>query len=177
MLGDVILAEPGALIGFAGPRVIAQTIGQKLPEGFQRAEYLVEKGIIDGVVERQELKETVWKLLQKYRIPTFFFVNKMDLPGADKAAVLKELQAKLSPYCVDFTEEEELLCENVAMCEETLLETYLEEGTFDLKKEVRRPSTLLNLSSGRMIPVAMTNGVYISCFSPLIVCVDFDLLV
>lgn len=63
MLGDVILAEPGALIGFAGPRVIAQTIGQKLPEGFQRAEFLVEKGIIDGVVKRQELKETVWKLL------------------------------------------------------------------------------------------------------------------
>ena len=63
MLGDVILAEPGALIGFAGPRVIAQTIGQKLPEGFQRAEFLVEKGIVDGVVERQELKETVWKLL------------------------------------------------------------------------------------------------------------------
>ena len=63
MLGDVILAEPGALIGFAGPRGIAQTIGQKLPEGFQRAEFLVEKGIIDGVVERQELKETVWKLL------------------------------------------------------------------------------------------------------------------
>ena len=63
MLGDVILAEPGALIGFAGPRVIAQTIGQKLPEGFQRAEFLVDKGIIDGVVERQELKETVWKLL------------------------------------------------------------------------------------------------------------------
>ena len=64
MLGDVILAEPGALIGFAGPRVIAQTIGQKLPEGFQRAEFLVEKGMIDGVVERQELKETVWKLLK-----------------------------------------------------------------------------------------------------------------
>lgn len=64
MLGDVILAEPGALIGFAGPRVIAQTIGQKLPEGFQRAEFLVKKGIIDGVVERQELKETVWKFLK-----------------------------------------------------------------------------------------------------------------
>lgn len=63
MLGDIILAEPGALIGFAGARVIEQTIGQKLPEGFQRAEFLVEKGIIDGVVERQELKETVWKLL------------------------------------------------------------------------------------------------------------------
>ncbi len=94
--------------------------------------------IISGTDGVQGHTETVWKLLQKYRIPTFFFVNKMDLPGADKAAVLKELQAKLSPYCVDFTEEEELLCENVAMCEETLLETYLEEGTFDLKKEVRR---------------------------------------
>lgn len=94
--------------------------------------------IISGTDGVQWHTETVWKLLQKYRIPTFFFVNKMDLPGADKAAVLKELQAKLSPYCVDFTEEEELLCENVAMCEETLLETYLEEGTFDLKKEVRR---------------------------------------
>lgn len=94
--------------------------------------------IISGTDGVQGHTETVWKLLQKYRIPTFFFVNKMDLPGADKAAVLKELQAKLSPYCVDFTEEEELLCENVAMCEETLLETYLKEGTFDLKKEVRR---------------------------------------
>ena len=94
--------------------------------------------IISGTDGVQGHTETVWKLLQKYRIPTFFFVNKMDLPGADKAAVLKELQAKLSPYCVDFTEEEELLYENVAMCEETLLETYLEEGTFDLKKEVRR---------------------------------------
>lgn len=94
--------------------------------------------IISGTDGVQGHTETVWKLLQKYRIPTFFFVNKMDLPGADKAAVLKELQAKLSPYCVDFTEEEGLLCENVAMCEETLLETYLEEETFDLKKEVRR---------------------------------------
>lgn len=94
--------------------------------------------IISGTDGVQGHTETVWKLLQKYRIPTFFFVNKMDLPGADKAAVLKELQAKLSPYCVDFTEEEEALYENVAMCEETLLETYLEEGTFDLKKEVRR---------------------------------------
>lgn len=64
MLGDIILAEPGALIGFAGPRVIAQTIGEKLPEGFQRAEFLVEKGIIDGVVERRELKEVIGHLLK-----------------------------------------------------------------------------------------------------------------
>ena len=59
MLGDIILAEPGALIGFAGPRVIAQTIGQKLPEGFQRSEFLVEHGIIDGIVRRENLKQTL----------------------------------------------------------------------------------------------------------------------
>lgn len=59
MLGDLIFAEPGALIGFAGPRVIEQTILQKLPEGFQRAEFLLEHGIIDKVVDRRELKETL----------------------------------------------------------------------------------------------------------------------
>lgn len=63
MLGDIILAEPGALIGFAGPRVIEQTIGQKLPEGFQRSEFLVEKGIIDGIIERENLKATIFHLL------------------------------------------------------------------------------------------------------------------
>lgn len=67
MLGDVILAEPGALVGFAGPRVIEQTIGQKLPEGFQRAEFLVEHGLIDGVVEREELKDTLAKLIVMHR--------------------------------------------------------------------------------------------------------------
>ncbi|MCQ5056899.1 acetyl-CoA carboxylase carboxyl transferase subunit beta, partial [Agathobaculum butyriciproducens] len=58
MLGDVILAEPKALIGFAGPRVIEQTIGQKLPKGFQRSEFLLEHGFIDGIVERPQLRET-----------------------------------------------------------------------------------------------------------------------
>jgi acetyl-CoA carboxylase carboxyl transferase subunit beta len=59
MLGDVIIAEPGALIGFAGPRVIEQTIGQKLPEGFQRAEFLLEHGFIDKIVKRNRLKQTL----------------------------------------------------------------------------------------------------------------------
>ena len=59
MLGDVIIAEPRALIGFAGPRVIEQTIREKLPEGFQRAEYLLEHGMIDMVVSRQRLKATL----------------------------------------------------------------------------------------------------------------------
>jgi len=64
MLGDVNLAEPGALIGFAGPRVIEQTIREKLPEGFQRAEFLVEKGMIDMVVPRGELRETLARLMR-----------------------------------------------------------------------------------------------------------------
>jgi len=59
MLGDAILAEPGAVIGFAGPRVIKQTIGQELPEGFQTAEFLLEHGIVDSVVPRSDLKRTV----------------------------------------------------------------------------------------------------------------------
>lgn len=67
MLGDIILAEPGALIGFAGPRVISQTIGEKLPEGFQRAEFLVEKGIIDGIVERKNLRNTLSALLAMHK--------------------------------------------------------------------------------------------------------------
>lgn len=67
MLGDIILAEPGALIGFAGPRVIQQTIGQKLPEGFQRAEFLLEHGFVDRIVPREEMKDTIGKLLKLHR--------------------------------------------------------------------------------------------------------------
>jgi acetyl-CoA carboxylase carboxyl transferase subunit beta len=63
MLGDVILAEPRALIGFAGPRVIAETIRQPLPEGFQRSEFLLEHGQIDLIVERRDLKETLRRIL------------------------------------------------------------------------------------------------------------------
>ncbi|MCM1325168.1 MAG: acetyl-CoA carboxylase carboxyltransferase subunit alpha [Bacteroidales bacterium] len=64
MLGDIILAEPKALIGFAGPRVIEQTIGQKLPKGFQRSEFLLEHGFVDAIVERSQLKETLQKILE-----------------------------------------------------------------------------------------------------------------
>ncbi len=64
MLGDAIIAEPGAVIGFAGPRVIKQTIGQDLPEGFQTAEFLMEHGMLDAVVHRKDLKKTVGQLLR-----------------------------------------------------------------------------------------------------------------
>ncbi|MBI2153350.1 MAG: acetyl-CoA carboxylase carboxyltransferase subunit beta [Candidatus Rokubacteria bacterium] len=73
MLGDVILAEPRALIGFAGPRVISETIRQPLPEGFQRSEFLLEHGQLDLVVERRDLKETLRRLLA-------FFADRPPLP-------------------------------------------------------------------------------------------------
>lgn len=67
MLGDIILAEPKALIGFAGPRVIEQTIGQKFPEGFQTSEFLLEHGFIDKIVERKDMKETLANILKLHK--------------------------------------------------------------------------------------------------------------
>ena len=67
MLGDLNIAEPKALIGFAGPRVIEQTIRQKLPEGFQRSEFLLEHGMLDIVVDRRELKDVVVRVLRFVR--------------------------------------------------------------------------------------------------------------
>ncbi len=78
MLGDVHLAEPGALIGFAGPRVIEQTIREKLPDGFQRAEYLKDHGMVDMVVHRHELKATVARLAR--------LLTKSAAPAAPAAA-------------------------------------------------------------------------------------------
>ena len=68
MLGDLNIAEPGALIGFAGPRVIEQTIRQKLPEGFQRSEFLLEKGFLDAVVHRRDLKSYLIRALEFLKV-------------------------------------------------------------------------------------------------------------
>ena len=68
MLGDVNIAEPKALIGFAGPRVIEQTIRQKLPEGFQRSEFLLEHGMLDMIVDRREMKAAIARVL-RFGIP------------------------------------------------------------------------------------------------------------
>jgi acetyl-CoA carboxylase carboxyl transferase subunit beta len=66
MLGDVVIAEPRALIGFAGPRVIEQTVRETLPEGFQRAEFLLDHGFVDAVVPREKLKTTIGTLLKLF---------------------------------------------------------------------------------------------------------------
>jgi acetyl-CoA carboxylase carboxyl transferase subunit beta len=88
MLGDVIIAEPGALIGFAGPRVIKQTIGEDLPAGFQRAEFLLEHGFVDQVVPRAELKERIHLLISHLlnQSPEHERDQDSDDEGADEAA-------------------------------------------------------------------------------------------
>jgi len=84
MLGDVLIAEPGAVIGFAGARVIEETIREKLPEGFQRAEYLLEHGMIDMVVPRKDLKDTIARViaLLTHRPPAINGTRMPALPGA-----------------------------------------------------------------------------------------------
>ena len=78
MLGDIILAEPNALIGFAGPRVIKQTIGEDLPEGFQRSEFLLEKGFIDNIVDRKDLKKTLSDLFMFFKTDEQLILNNSD---------------------------------------------------------------------------------------------------
>jgi acetyl-CoA carboxylase carboxyl transferase subunit beta len=69
MLGDVHIAEPDAIIGFAGPRVIQDTIRQELPEGFQRSEYLLEHGMVDAVVHRHNMRETLIRMVSLFMDP------------------------------------------------------------------------------------------------------------
>jgi acetyl-CoA carboxylase carboxyl transferase subunit beta len=84
MLGDLNIAEPGALIGFAGPRVIEQTIRQKLPEGFQRSEFLLEHGFLDAIVHRKEMKSYLTQTLSWMTPPA-----KADLTATSVAASIR----------------------------------------------------------------------------------------
>lgn len=100
MLGDIILAEPKALIGFAGQRVIEQTIRQKLPKGFQRSEFLLEHGLIDRIVERKEMRETLAGLLRLHRAGT---IEKEDGPEKEEvsAAMIKESAIEKTERTID----------------------------------------------------------------------------
>lgn len=110
MLGDLILAEPNALIGFAGPRVIEQTIGQKLPKGFQRAEFLLEHGFIDQIVERKQLRETLANILRLH-------------PGRKEKTQDPLKQTEKTPIVVKQTEKTPTVVEEM---EESLI--FSEEG-------------------------------------------------
>ena len=85
--------------------------------------------LISGTDGIQAHTVTLWRLLERYHIPTFLFINKMDLPGTDREKLMEQLQNELSPGCVDFGADFEEICEAAAMCDEALLETYLETGT------------------------------------------------
>ena len=99
MLGDVILAEPGALIGFAGPRVIEQTIRQKLPKGFQRAEFLLEHGFVDEIVEREALKHTLTRILKIHEKKPLYHVEKNEETERACGEKLKKgLQSELTAW-------------------------------------------------------------------------------
>ena len=94
MLGDIILAEPKALIGFAGPRVIEQTIGQKLPKGFQRSEFLLEHGFVDRIVEREELRDVLAQILRMHGKNGMVDKSRLlEVPEINRDAEKKELTA------------------------------------------------------------------------------------
>ncbi|GAB4227132.1 MAG: acetyl-CoA carboxylase, carboxyltransferase subunit beta [Methyloligellaceae bacterium] len=103
MLGDVHIAEPGALIGFAGPRVIEQTIRENLPDGFQRAEYLLEHGMIDMVVHRHELRETLSRVCQLLMHSRFQRDDRTHQPDGEAAA--NEGEAEAAPEGVEHAED------------------------------------------------------------------------
>ena len=84
--------------------------------------------VISGTDGVQAHTLTLWRLLERYQVPTFLFINKMDLPGMEREKLLTQLQEQLAPGCVDFDQEAEMLAENCAMCDEALLENYLETG-------------------------------------------------
>ncbi|MCB1508692.1 MAG: acetyl-CoA carboxylase carboxyl transferase subunit beta, partial [Hyphomicrobiaceae bacterium] len=83
--GDIHIAEPGALIGFAGPRVIEQTIREKLPEGFQRSEYLLEHGMVDMVVHRHEMRATLGRVLRLLMKAPAVVADSFDAPAPAEA--------------------------------------------------------------------------------------------
>lgn len=85
--------------------------------------------VVSGTDGVQAHTLTLWRLLQRYQVPTFLFVNKMDLPGMDRPSLLKQLQEQLSPACVDFSASPGEIAENAALCDEALLEGYLETGS------------------------------------------------
>ncbi len=85
--------------------------------------------VISGTDGIQAHTLTLWRLLERYQVPTFLFLNKLDLPGPDRETLLAQLQAQLSPGCVDFGAEHDQIAENAALCDEALLENYLETGT------------------------------------------------
>lgn len=147
MLGDVILAETGALIGFAGPRVIEQTIRQKLPKGFQRAEFLLEHGFLDEIVERENLKRTLTKLLKLHGRKRK--TEGTDLPDSDKVQEINNRSAaevKLSDNVGTADREKHIFSQETSdsFCEKEFCQNSRTEHTawerVQISRKLERPS-------------------------------------
>ncbi|MCM1528094.1 MAG: acetyl-CoA carboxylase, carboxyltransferase subunit beta [Bacteroides sp.] len=131
MLGDIILAEPGALIGFAGPRVIEQTIRRKLPKGFQRAEFLLEHGFLDAIVPREEMRETLTEILR--------------LHSRDREAIRDDLRALQKSTGQDWGGEDIIVGEDTTVREDAIApeNEYTPAGAWEhvqLARDKRRPT-------------------------------------
>ena len=122
--------------------------------------------LISGTDGIQAHTVTLWRLLERYQVPTFLFINKMDLPGTDQGKLLAQLQRELSPGCVDFTADPETIAEGCAMCDEGLLETYLETGTVT-------PGNLRGLIAGRKVfPCCFGSALKLKGIGPLLDILD-----
>ena len=122
--------------------------------------------VISGTDGIQAHTLTLWRLLERYNIPTFLFINKMDLAGADKQKILSQLQEQLSPGCLDFGLSEAEIQENAAMCDEALLETYLETGFVTL-------GNLRDLIAGRKVfPCCFGSGLKVTGIDDFLTVLD-----
>ncbi len=122
--------------------------------------------VISGTDGLQAHTLTLWKLLERYQVPTFLFLNKMDLPGADRAGLLAQLRSQLSPGCVDFGGSPEEIRENAALCDDALLETYLETGTVTV-------GNLRGLIAGRkLFPCCFGSGLRLEGIGELLAVLD-----
>ena len=122
--------------------------------------------VISGTDGIQAHTVTLWRLLQAYKVPTFVFVNKMDLPVPEKAVLLKQLQRQLSPQCVDFSQPWEQLAESAALCDEALLETYLSGG------EITAGNLRWLIAERRLFPCCFGSGLKLTGVEELLTALD-----
>ena len=149
MLGDIILAEPKALIGFAGPRVIEQTIHKKLPKGFQRSEFLLEHGFVDKIVERKDMKDTLEQILTMHRL-TMAGNEKLVKKIAALDTRVVDYQADKATYKQELSKD---ISKSEAACSET---TAYSEGTSCLETTIPSEVTKQNVRKSRKQKLSST---------------------
>ncbi len=150
-LGDIILAEPNALIGFAGPRVIEQTIRKKLPEGFQRAEFQMEHGFVDKIVSRRDMKETIVQLLYLHGFKPELTENDSEKIGANKglsgSEYNEEKDGAKAGSGIQLTEENKNVFSLQQKVEHAQTDSLMDENSFSMSTDGELLSSLSNLTA------------------------------